>query len=245
MVIISQRHALSVGVLKAPVIIVLTVWVLDSYAESVLYLSTGATHFTVLRCVSVLSHCNRPILTRRRQLWTENSYFQKVNLKDLGLRIQLGHKAGEICWNRGRVAGDNFVVLDVNGIHEVGVDFCDCEKSKPEFIQLLRFGWFMASVDRPKTAATFSVLKHFHLLNFKSKASLFEFYNTLAWLTDNTGLSTPKVYKSAPSHFSQFKCSVHTTGLVLFFLNYCSGILTYEDAEKGNERIRSPWHCGN
>ena len=92
-----------------------------------------------------------------------------------------------------QATGDEFVVLDVNGIHEVGLDFCDCEKSKLEFIQLLRYGWFPASVDRPKTAATLSVLKLFQMLNFESKASLFKFYNTLARLTDNTGLSAPKV----------------------------------------------------
>lgn len=137
------------------------------------------------------------------------------------------------------------MVLDVNGIHEVGVDFCDCEKSKPEFIQLLRFGWFPASVDRPKTAATFSVLKHFQLLNFESKASPFEFYNTLARLTDNTGLSPPKVYKSALSCFSQFKRQIHSIGSIPFILNYCSGISTYKDAEKGDARIRSPWHYSN
>jgi CxC2 like cysteine cluster associated with KDZ transposases len=129
------------------------------------------------------------------------------------------------------------VVLDINGIHEVGVDFCDCEKSKPEFIQLLCFGWFLASVDHPKTAATFSVLKYFQLLNFESKASLFEFYNTLARLTDNTGLSPPKVYKSAPSHFSQFKHQIHSIGSIPFVLNYCLGILTNKDAEKGDARI--------
>jgi hypothetical protein len=38
-----------------------------------------------------------------------------------------------------------------------------------------------------------TVLKHFQLLNFESKASAFEFYNTLARLTDNTGLYKPKV----------------------------------------------------
>jgi len=97
-----------------------------------------------------------------------------------------------MCCNAGKVISDDFVVLHVNGIHEVGLDYCDCETSKPQFIQLLHYGWFPASVDRPKTAATFSVLKHFHMLNFESKASLFEFYNTLARLTDNTGLSPPK-----------------------------------------------------
>jgi hypothetical protein len=97
------------------------------------------------------------------------------------------------------------VVLDVNGVHEVGVNFCDCEKSKPEFIQLLCYGSFPASVDRPKTAASFTVLKHFQLLNFESKVSPFEFYNTLACLTDNTGLSIPKVRKPTPLLFHHIK----------------------------------------
>jgi hypothetical protein len=122
-------------------------------------------------------------------------------LKKLGLRIQLGHKAGEKCCNAARPAGDDFVVIDVNGIHEVGVDFCDCETSKPHFIQLLRYRWFPASIDRPKTATTLAVLKHFHMLSFESKASTFEFYNTLARLTDNTGLSTPKVRELTPQFF--------------------------------------------
>ena len=89
--------------------------------------------------------------------------------------------------------GDDFVIIDVNGIHEVGLDFCDCEMSKPYFIQILQYGLYPATVDRPKTAATSAVLKHFQMLNFESKASVFEFYNTLSRLTDNTGLFKPKV----------------------------------------------------
>ena len=92
-----------------------------------------------------------------------------------------------------RATGDDFVIIDVNRIHEVGLDFCNCEMSKPHFIQILRYGLYPATVDHPKTAATFAVLKHFQMLNFESKASVFEFYNTLSRLTDNTGLFKPKV----------------------------------------------------
>ena len=114
-------------------------------------------------------------------------------MKKLGLRIQLSHKAQEKCRNAMRATGNDFVIIDVNGIHEVGLDFCDCEMSKPHFIQILRYGLYPATVDHPKTAATFAVLKHFQMLNFESKASVFEFYNTLSRLTDNTGLFKPKV----------------------------------------------------
>jgi hypothetical protein len=112
----------------------------------------------------------------------------------LGLRVQLGHTVHEMCHNPVRTAGGDLVVLDINGIHEVGVDFCGCELSNPHFIQLLRYRWFPASVDRPKTAATMALLKFFQLLNFESKASPFEFHNTLARLTDNTGTSPHKVH---------------------------------------------------
>jgi len=96
--------------------------------------------------------------------------------------------------------GGDFVVLDVNWIHEVSVDFCGCKTSKPHFIQLLQYHWFPASVDCLKTAATMAVLKFFQLLNFESKASSFEFHSTLAHLTNNTGTPTHKVCKLPASH---------------------------------------------
>jgi hypothetical protein len=237
--IISQCPALSVGVSKESVIVVSTAWVLECYAESVLCFSTGTTHFTVLRYVmlSIITTTITLMLRWYRQLWTENLYFKKVSLKELGLRIQLGHGSSERCWNRGRVAGDDFVVLDVNGVYEVGVNFCDCEKSKPEFIQLLRYGWFPASVDHPKTATTFTVLKFFQLLNFELKASAFKFYNALARLTDNTGLCAPKVRKPTPLLFHHLKHPFHTVGSVSFLHDHYSRIPTYEDAEMSNERI--------
>lgn len=102
----------------------------------------------------------------------------------------------ESCVNPCSVFTDGFVVIDVNGVHEVGLDFCNCETAKPHFIQLLRYRWFPATVDNPKTAATFRVLQHFQILTFELKASAFEFYNTLVRLTDNTGLFLPKVCTS-------------------------------------------------
>lgn len=82
-------------------------------------------------------------------------------------------------------ADDDFVVLDLTGIHEVGVNFCHCTKADDPTKQLLRAKWFPATVKEPKTAATFACLEFFHLLTFESKASVFEFHNTLSRLTDN------------------------------------------------------------
>jgi hypothetical protein len=45
----------------------------------------------------------------------------------------------------------------------------------------------------PKSAATFRVMKLFHLLSFESKCSSYEFYNTLSRYTDNIGVNSPRV----------------------------------------------------
>ncbi|KAG1784907.1 uncharacterized protein HD556DRAFT_1451293 [Suillus plorans] len=43
-----------------------------------------------------------------------------------------------------------------------------------------------------KTAATFRLLHHFHILSFESKASAFEYWQTLSRLSDNSGIDPPK-----------------------------------------------------
>lgn len=53
--------------------------------------------------------------------------------------------------------------------------------------QLLRARWFPATVSSPQTAATFNLLEYFQLLTFESKASVFEYLNSLSRRTDNTG----------------------------------------------------------
>lgn len=77
------------------------------------------------------------------------------------------------------------MILDVNGIHEVALDYCDCETAKSWPVQLLRRRWYPATTVSPQTAATFNVLEFFQLLTFESKASAFEVYHTLKRRTDN------------------------------------------------------------
>ena len=106
----------------------------------------------------------------------------------MGLCIQLGHEVGDPCINPITGMDDDFVVLDVTGIHEVGLNFCNCTKADNHTKQLLRVKWFPTTVQEPKTVATFNCLRFFHLLTFKSKSSVFEFHNTLSRLTDNSGI---------------------------------------------------------
>ncbi|KIM77247.1 hypothetical protein PILCRDRAFT_56005, partial [Piloderma croceum F 1598] len=118
------------------------------------------------------------------------TFFESTTLKEIGLHIQLGHRAGDHCSNPRNAAGDDFVVVDSNGIHKVGLDYCGCEKACDQVTQLLRARLYPATTTAPKSAATFNTLEFFHLLSFESKASVFEFYYTLMRKTDNTGTTS-------------------------------------------------------
>lgn len=115
-------------------------------------------------------------------------------MKALGLRIQLGHgklnKARPrhgICTNPRPAVADDFVVVDTNAIHEVALDFCGCETAQPHDIQLLRARWYPSTGKNPRTAATFTVLRRFHLMTLESKCSGKEFYISIVRGSDNTG----------------------------------------------------------
>jgi hypothetical protein len=136
-------------------------------------------------------YSNKLGLNRHKE-WN-GSFFQAATLKALGLRIQLGHPPGERCVRPVPATNDDFSILHVNGIHDLGLDFCGCETAQAETTQLLRAEWFPATVVKPKSAASFRLLEHFHYLNFESKASAFEFYCGLSRETNNTGVSPPKV----------------------------------------------------
>ncbi|KAG2055338.1 hypothetical protein BDR06DRAFT_970839 [Suillus hirtellus] len=116
----------------------------------------------------------------------KDAFFHDVTLKSLRLRIQLGHPTQERCYNP--AACQDFVILHVNGIHEVSLDFCGCETAQSPTTQLLRIRWFPATVLEPKTTATFKLLRHFHILSFKSKVSTFEYWQTLMRLTHKRGV---------------------------------------------------------
>ena len=112
-------------------------------------------------------------------------------MKSLGLRVQLGHGGIAACDNPIAAFNNDFVVIDDHGIHEISLDYCNCTTAQPKDVQLLRASWYPATVVNPKTAATFRVLERFHILNYESKASVFEFYYSLSRETNNIGGTVP------------------------------------------------------
>ncbi|KIK74769.1 hypothetical protein PAXRUDRAFT_19552 [Paxillus rubicundulus Ve08.2h10] len=130
-------------------------------------------------------------------------------LKDLGLRVQLGHKPGEACSNPTCAFNNQFVVLDTNGIHTISLYFCGCERASSHVQQLLRFSWFPATSTQPRTAATFHLLKQYHLVSLESKLSAYKFYNALSRLTNNTGLLDVKPDINLPDDFQQAPLQQH------------------------------------
>ncbi|KAJ7792839.1 hypothetical protein B0H14DRAFT_3094116 [Mycena olivaceomarginata] len=146
-------------------------------------LCLGGGELLCAGCI-VAAHRQLPFHTIHR--WT-GFFFERRSLKDMGLRIQLGHWHGldRICPLPQAAPGDDFVIVDSTGVHPVHLDFCMCGQGGHPTIQLLRARLWPATTTNPRTAATFSVLRQYHLLSFESKCAALEFYQSLARQSDN------------------------------------------------------------
>jgi hypothetical protein len=111
----------------------------------------------------------------------------------LGVQIQLGHQVGEVYPNPSTAVGDDFVFIMMQGIKEVGLDYCDCGTTKAKSVQLLRMKLYPTTGTNPRSAATFASLHCFAHMMLESKCSPYKFYHSLVWETDNTGLEPSQV----------------------------------------------------
>ncbi|KAJ6556676.1 hypothetical protein B0H10DRAFT_1847547 [Mycena sp. CBHHK59/15] len=159
-----------------------------------------------LLCGSCIVTAHQQMPFHRIQHWT-GLYFERKSLKDLGLRIQLGHwRANDrTCPLPTPAPGDDFVIVDNHGVHRVGLDYCGCGQGGHHTIQLLRAQFWPATTTNPRTAATFSVLRRYHLLSFESKCAALEFYQSLARETDNLHHKRDKA-SSLPLAIKYFRC---------------------------------------
>ncbi|KAF9470387.1 hypothetical protein BDN70DRAFT_909531 [Pholiota conissans] len=125
----------------------------------------------------------------RIEKWS-GGQFVSIPLKDIGLKIQLNHSS-MFCENP-VPAHTNMLVLHTNGFHSVAVQYCGCSRAIPHHIQLLRRRLYPASQLSVKTCATFELLHLLHKMSLATKASAYDFYRCLEWLTDGTGIKPQK-----------------------------------------------------
>ncbi|KAJ7824915.1 hypothetical protein B0H13DRAFT_2241284 [Mycena leptocephala] len=144
----------------------------------------------------VVKHKEHPL--DRVEHWN-GQHFERVTLKSLGLRVQLGHTGYETCTNP-IAAHQDFTVVHTNGIHPVALDYCGCSQAHAagdRVEQTLRRSWFPSTSLEPQTCATFRVLETFHIMTLQGKVTTYDFYGGLEKLTDNSGLGNIKDrYKS-------------------------------------------------
>jgi hypothetical protein len=135
--------------------------------------------------------------------WWNGDFFEEVSLKSLGLHVQLGHRVGETCSDRRTIP--SFTVLHVNGLHDITVDFCNCDKTRAgEWrTQLMRVRWYPATLTDPHSCATFEVLNQFHILTLQGKVTTYDYYNGLEKLRNNASLKPQKVSTISKQHRGQ------------------------------------------
>ncbi|KAI0040342.1 hypothetical protein FA95DRAFT_1502997 [Auriscalpium vulgare] len=137
-------------------------------------------------CAGCIVSAHKTLPLHRVQKWT-GTFFEPAPLHQLGLRIQLGHDGAECPVPFRRKSP--IIVIDVTGIHEVFIDYCDCAHTEAgqHIVQLMRASWWPATVNRPSTVTTIATLKLFHALNLQGKINAYDFYNGLVRITDGLG----------------------------------------------------------
>ncbi|KAL0568428.1 hypothetical protein V5O48_013556 [Marasmius crinis-equi] len=88
-------------------------------------------------------------------------------------------------------------VLHTNGIHDITVLSCGCERSVEDYKQLLRRSIYPSTQGNIQTCATFKLLNHLHRLSLVTKAGTYELYQFLEKETNNIGVDLPKSHYRA------------------------------------------------
>ncbi|EIW73761.1 hypothetical protein CONPUDRAFT_68447 [Coniophora puteana RWD-64-598 SS2] len=91
-----------------------------------------------------------------------SSVFERLSIR-IGLQKAFTHKHTDHDGN------SILTIVDTNGLHQVAVNWCGCDKKADEDIQLLEHGMYPASQKTPRTAFTFQALDDYLLQNRECK----------------------------------------------------------------------------
>ncbi|VDC02624.1 unnamed protein product [Peniophora sp. CBMAI 1063] len=140
-------------------------------------------------CAACMKHWHRynPLHNIERY---NGSFYEKIREADLGVRIQLMHPPGESCSFRAVHQIKDFTIIHTNGIHQVPVDFCGCDKGAdiPYHIQLLRSRLWPATCVNPQTATTHEALDQFTRISLLGRLNVYDYYRSLRTATDGARL---------------------------------------------------------
>jgi hypothetical protein len=126
-------------------------------------------------------HTHTPF--HRIQQWN-GQFFDSATLLNLGYILHSGHDSHE-CPHSSSAHDTLICIVDVLGVFHHKLRWCCCQDAEPHYAQLLRLGLYPASVERPETAFTFSLLDYFQVDAVECKTSANNFYNKLRRLTNS------------------------------------------------------------
>ncbi|EAU89719.2 hypothetical protein CC1G_07444 [Coprinopsis cinerea okayama7 len=142
---------------------------------------------TCVRCFAS-SHKHHPL--HWAEAWNpEARCFERKDISELlplasatPFTVDLGHSGANCNAHSSPIP---MTLVDVNGIHKANVRFCTCHGIHERVSQLVKSGFFPATLTQPRTAFSFSVLRQFHLVQLEGKMSAYDFCSTLRRLSDN------------------------------------------------------------
>ena len=168
-----------------------------------------------LFCHTCCFTAHRTMALHRIEKWT-GQFFDVTSLNQEGFILHLGHggepcptshisgerqETGPGSLHEGEEEGDSsggplagwenqdtrcLVIVDTSGVHQLRIGWCQCKPTVEPHIQLLRNRFFPASVKRPSTAFTVSLLDHFHVDSVECKTSASSFFSKLRRLVDSS-----------------------------------------------------------
>jgi CxC2 like cysteine cluster associated with KDZ transposases len=110
---------------------------------------------------------------------------EEISLSKLGLVTFFGH-GGEICPMVTQTY--TLTILHIDGFHNISVGYCGCASALPPHLQLFDGRLFPASIDNPKTAFSFELLRQYQIHHLEGKGSAYSYIQSLYRLTNDEGL---------------------------------------------------------
>jgi hypothetical protein len=140
-------------------------------------------HGAVMRCHRCILAMHRWMPLHRMKRWN-GKYMEEVSLSTLGLITFFGH-GGLACPMATPEQG--LTVLHIDGLHTLTIAYCGCDTSLPHHLQIFDSKLFSASIDWPRSAFTFEVLRQYQIHHLEGKGSAHTHIHSLYRLTNDKG----------------------------------------------------------